>query len=458
MVLPKKKQDARGKKRKAAPRVAGFPSITPKAAGLDPQPLQAFQRALRRETCDLKSLPGSAHIVLRNGRCAFAAASGQANLKTGTKFQLDTICALHGATKPIVVAAFLTLVDEKKVRLNDPVAKYIRFPDTVAIKLPPKSKKPGQRTRRVVRKARRAPTLRHLLANVVGMTESPALRRVRKGAVKDLAGLCDALADAPLSAEPGTQYDYGMALDVLGRVCEAVTGDSLDALLQKRLFTPLGMKDSHFVVPSAKRHRVAPLYDAWQLKGGAWRMGLWKHPEAAPGIMSSSGGILSYRDAGLYSTLQDYARFLQMLMDDGKALSGVRILKAATVKSLWVDGLAPYANSAGKVKGWHDSPEPEWAEQPEGFWGRTGWSLLNTHLVFDQKPRRSPPRRSSYMWMGGGGGAYWVADKKSNLVAVSFTQCFGGRTDPEDGHGPLARDVTPSAFAACGIAKRRKLG
>lgn len=231
------------------------------------------------------------------------------------------------------------------------------------------------------------------------------------------------------------------------------------------------MKDTHFAVPSQKLKRVALLYNSREKSGShphgstLYSIRRWTHPESAPGIMSPGGGILSYHDAGMYSTARDYSRFCQMILDGGVATSGRRLLRASTVQELWHDSLAPYARRDGRVAGWSDSPEPEWAEsilnqEAEGFWDRYSWSMLNTHLVFNQGPRKGLSRVGHTMWMGGGGGAFWVVDRKRKLVVVSMTQCFGGRVvgvaDGADQDGslldcisrPMARDITPIAVAA----------
>merc|ERR1711972_653629 len=107
--------------------------------------------------------------------------------------------------------------------------------------------------------------------------------------------------------------------------------------------------------------------------------------------MSPGGGILSYHDAGMYGTAKDYVRFCQMILDGGVTPDGVRLLRASTVRKCWQDSLAPYADHSGRVAGWSDSPEPDWAEsilnqKADGFWDNNGWSLLNTHLVFKKPP------------------------------------------------------------------------
>jgi len=305
-----------------------------------------------------------------------------------------------------------------------------------------------------------------------------------------LAGLCDALAKTPLLSRPGLRYEYGFTVEVLGLLCERVAGQPLEEFVRRRLLQPLGMKDTYFVVPEKKRSRMAVMYETWPRCAAAAQSGRgsssssssaycvkrWNHSkERAPGILSPGGGILSYHDAGMYGTAQDYARFCQMLLDGGRVpgADGQRILRDSTVKLLWRDALAPYAGRGGRIAGWHDSPEPEWAEsvlnqRAAGFWDRNSWSLLNSHLVFNDPPRKGHTRAGRTMWMGGGAGAFWVVDTKRRLVAVSMAQCFGGRVvgvadaaDKEESSAsssavasldclsrPLGRDITATAIAA----------
>jgi len=397
-------------------------------------------------------MAGAAHIVLRRGRCVFSCAEGWSDIRGRVRFGLGTICKLHGCTKPLVIAAFLTLVERGRVRLADPVRKYIPFPDRVA---PGPGGRPGP--------ARRPATLRNLMTMTAGLGYEdcgryrPAMRKVARGRITSLAGLCDSLASVPLVAQPGTCYHYSFATDMLGRVCEAVSGQPLDEFVDRSVLGPLGMKDTHFIVPPRKSRRVAVLYDAKPLKrkassGGArFALRPWSDAtKSPPGIMSAGGGIISYEDPGMMSTARDYAHFCQMLLNGGVAPNGRRILKAATVKTLWGDALAAYSGADGRLRGWNDA-----GGDAGGFWDYTGCSLLHTHLVFDEGPSRSKrPRRATSMWMGGGGGASWVVDAKRDLVSVTFTQGFGGRADPStDGLGPSAYDAYPFAAAAADGAR-----
>merc|ERR1740120_553258 len=132
-----------------------------------------------------------------------------------------------------------------------------------------------------------------------------------------------------------------------------------------------------------------------------------------------------------------------MLLGDGKAPDGRRILRPSTARSLWKDGLAQYARRDGRVPGWNDSDGPG---TRGGFWDYTGCGLLHSHLEFGEPP--SGPKRARTarsMWMAGGGGCSWAVDRGRGMAALTFYQNFGGRASEEDGFGPLGSDAAPYA-------------
>eukprot|EP00929_Paragymnodinium_shiwhaense_P082824 TRINITY_DN43836_c0_g1_i2.p1 TRINITY_DN43836_c0_g1~~TRINITY_DN43836_c0_g1_i2.p1 ORF type:complete len:452 (+),score=48.77 TRINITY_DN43836_c0_g1_i2:47-1357(+) len=427
----------------------GFPVASPCDARLDEAALEDFRAALKRETDLLHSLAGASHVVLHRGRCVVECSSGYADRSNGVPFSTGTLCRLHGATKPLVAAAFLTLVDAGKCKLSDPISKFLPFPEWKG-KASARYKRAQQGQEKLG-----VATLRDLLTNTAGLTnyEQPRnhagiLRRVREGSISDLTGLCDALCMKPLASPPGTRYEYSFAYDMLGRLCEVVSGLPLPAFMQKSLFGPCGMTDTHFSVPERKRKRAARLYEAHKLKGKkgarrlrrAFKLKLWHHKDSAPGILSGGGGILSYNDAGLWSTVKDYAHFCQMLLDGGVAPNGRRILRKATAASIWTDALAAHGGRDGRLRGWHDQD----GKAKGSWWDYRGLNLLHSFLDFEEAPSAAAKtRRSSSMWFSGGGGVFWTIDKTRQLVTLSFTQCFGGREDDSDGQGPLAYRIAP---------------
>mmetsp|Transcript_62084 Transcript_62084/g.110753 ORF Transcript_62084/g.110753 Transcript_62084/m.110753 type:complete len:471 (-) Transcript_62084:53-1465(-) len=428
-------------------RRAGFHAVSPESLGLCSKPLKKLRAATKKETDELKCMAGAAHIVLYRGKCVFTCSQGWSDVRRRVRFSLDTICKLHGCTKPLVAAAFLTLVESGKVRLNDPVSKYIRFPECVAAG-----------GRRASKPASRTATLRNLMTMTAGLgyeshtAYQSLMKKVHQGKINTLADFCESITGVPLMANPGTRYEYSFATDVLGYVCEVVSGTSLDKFVEQSILKPMGMSDTHFIVPARKQRRVAVLYHAKPVtrKTGSTKTPFslrpWSGERSPPGILSAGGGILSYEDPGMMSTARDYAQFCQMLLGGGLAPNGRRILQTATVKSLWKDALAAYGRADGRLRGWHDSDGPGTLG---GDWDYTGINLLHTHLVFDKAPFASKhPRQGHSMWMGGGGGTCWSIDAKRELVSITFTQFLGGRQSDEDGMGPFGNDASPFALQA----------
>jgi CubicO group peptidase (beta-lactamase class C family) len=282
------------------------------------------------------------------------------------------------------------------------------------------------------------------------------IRAVRRRRIKDLAAFCTGLAGVPLRAEPGSHHTYSFCADVLGRVCEVASGQRLDVFVKQRLFQPLGMKDTHFVVPTGKRKRIAALYDCKRVPASKRRRGdppfkahVWRGATSHPGLLSGGGGILSYAEAGIWSTVQDYARFCQMLLDGGLGPDGRRVLRAATVRALWNDGLAPFAQKYGRVKGWNDFGGKE-SDEDALYWDHHAWSPLMATLDVKEGPRKSgPPRRGDALSMYGQG-AYWLADARRGIVALSFCQSWGGRKDD------VGSESIPFAKAAVDQGAKRR--
>jgi len=220
-----------------------------------------------------------------------------------------------------------------------------------------------------------------------------------------------------LQGEPGTHHEYSFCTDVIGRVCEVVSGETLDVFVRQRLLEPLGMVDTHFSVPSGKRKRAAEMYEV-----SGTQVKRCKREARSTGILSGGGGILSYDDPGMWSTVEDYGRFCQMLLDDGKSLDGRRVLSTSTVRELWKDSLAKYAGPDGRISGWNDYG----GDEGNGYWDHHAWTLINTTVALKTPPRRHPPRTGNIMYMYGGAGTGWAIDRKRKMVAVSFAQTFGG--------------------------------
>ena len=300
---------------------APLPRAEPAAVGLSAERLQRVGTWVERMQTENK-ISGAVTLVARRGQVVRFEAQGVSDLASKRPMRGDDIFAIASMTKPIATVAALMLVEEQRLLLSDPLEKFL--PEFRAPKVAvAKADAPNGY---VLVPAERSITIHDLLTQSSGLATGVgpaggALREAMAGLAED-AGLAErmkALAKVPLVFQPGSAFLYGPSTDVLGRVIEVVTGKSLDVVLQERLFGPLGMVDTGFVVPREKASRLATLYsstDGSPLTPPKDRItGRWLH---------SAGG-------GLYSTAPDYLRFCQMLLNRGE-LDGRRYLSRKSIE------------------------------------------------------------------------------------------------------------------------------
>jgi CubicO group peptidase (beta-lactamase class C family) len=326
-------------------------------------------------------VPGAVMVVGRNGKIAWEQTLGKQGPDDPTPMSLDTIFRIQSMTKPIVSVAVMTLVEEGKIGLDDPVSKYLpEFANTTVY------------DKGVIRPAKTVMTIRHLLTHtsgliaVVGPPRTPLHEIWSKSGVWTLDNTVLAASRAtgalPVLADPGTLWNYGRSVDVLGAVMEVVTGKTFDIVLKERLFDPLGMKDTDFyLAPEQAAGRAA------QGNGGNRFDPTQRRP-------------MMYGTNGLASTTRDYLRFTMMLAGDG-ALHGVRILKPETLKMMTTDQLGPDVDRSG-------------------FFYKAGGGF---GLGFGLKPEGvgGPHATEVWTWAGSDGTNFWV-DPKSGLFTVFMIQ------------------------------------
>ncbi len=323
----------------AGPRV-----VPPEAVGLSSEKLRGIHELLEG-LVEEKSIAGGVALVAREGEIAYLDAVGWQDVEAATPMATDTIFRICSMTKPVTSVAVMILVDEGLVSLDDPLSKFI--PEFKDVRVFAAGSSEGVPVERAI-------TIRHLLTHTSGLTYgfigSPVSELYRKGGVSD--GLIETdgttgdnavrIASMPLLFKPGTAWSYSLATDVLGRLVEVASGRTLDAFFSERIFEPLGMKDTHFVLPAEKRSRLAAVYQP----------GADDTIERLPEGRNETGGVVysasyPYRGsgryfsggAGLVSTVPDYARFLRMLLAGGE-LDGARILKPSTVELMTRDHCA----------------------------------------------------------------------------------------------------------------------
>ncbi|MEK7767762.1 MAG: serine hydrolase domain-containing protein, partial [bacterium] len=272
---------------------------------------------------------------IRHGKVEFLEGFGMQDREAKLPMSPDTIFHIASLTKPITSVAALILVEEGRLDLDAPVAKYLpEFRDAKVLE------PDGSGWKEVP--PRRPMTIRHLFTHTAGLSygwfgqDRVDQLMGERGVAKDNATMADfvgKLAKLPLKHHPGEVWEYSCATDVLGRVIEVVSGTTLDEFLRTRIFTPLGMPDTSFGVPARKRGRVAALYmvgkDGKAERSEDW----WMAKDPAEKVAYFSGG------GGLSCTAHDYGAFLQMLVSGGMSPGG-RILQAKTVELMGTNQVA----------------------------------------------------------------------------------------------------------------------
>jgi len=301
-----------------------------KTTGFDPARLTRIDSAIQRAV-DRSEISGAVALVLRDGQTVYERAFGWSDREANRRMTTDAIFRIASQTKALTSVAIMTLVEEGKIALNDPVSKFIPAfgRTTVASRTD---------TGRAIVPARRRITIRDLLTHTAGIsygTDSLIAPMYAAAGLGPAAGfgwytadknepICltmERLALLPFVAQPGERFVYGYNTDILGCVVERVAGAPLDEVIRTRITEPLGMKDTYFYLPTEKRARLTAVYASGaDMKIARATNGPRGQGDYVDGPRRSfSGG------AGLVSTARDYGRFLQMMLNGG-TLDGARIL------------------------------------------------------------------------------------------------------------------------------------
>jgi CubicO group peptidase (beta-lactamase class C family) len=383
----------------AMPAFAGtpLPYMPPASQGISPDRLHRVD-AFVEQAIQRNDYLGAVVLVVRNGKVVDYNAYGHRDLARSEPLQRDAIFRIRSMTKTITAAAILILMEEGKLLLDDPVSKYIpEFAETRVFA-------GGSAEVPETRAPQRPITIRQLLTHTPGFA-SYGDRSLPVNRIFDAAGLDSSpdldtyvkrLAKLPLAHEPGDEFHYdGTATVVAGRIVEVLSGLRLDAFLHKRLFRPLQMPDTCFVVPPSKRARVV---DMTTTDAGG------RLSATAPGTVVGPGerqGSYISGAGGLYSTAGDYARFAQMLLNGGQ-LDGVQILGRKSVEMMMSNHLT------------HLSPPVHEYSPAEGFG-------LGGAVVLDVARRGRLGSVGQFGWSGSAS-TYYTIDPREKLVALLMMQ------------------------------------
>ena len=388
-----------------SPLTAAAPTAKPEDVGLSTDRLKRVAELVQRHI-SAGSFTGAVTLVARNGRIAHHEAHGLMDLDAKKPMVKDGIFRIMSMTKPVVGVAILMMMEEGKVRLQDPVSKFVPEWKNMTVGVPQPAA-PGARaggaapagraggppaepryyTVPVEREVQVRDLLTHTSGVVSGTISNFANRAVAAGPKETLADYIPRLGKVPLEFQPGTRWAYSAAagFDVLSRIVEVASGMPIDRFLKQRLFDPLEMKDTSYIVP-AGNPRLVTLYTR-----GADGLRPGQNPGFMNGVYFSGGG-------GLVSTAADYAQFALMLVNGGE-LNGVRILSPRLVElmgSVFAPDTLP-----GRPRG-------------ESYG-------LSVRVVNDPVARNSFLSEGSFGWSGAFGTHFWV-DRKEKLIAVAMTQ------------------------------------
>ncbi|MDA1315240.1 MAG: serine hydrolase [Acidobacteria bacterium] len=316
--------------------------VPPSEVGLSEDRLERINDVME-DYIEAKKVAGTITLVARAGEVAHLGVHGMQDVEAGKEMQPDTIFRIASMTKPITSVAVMMLFEEGKLLLTDPVSKYLpEFTDMRVLK---------EGSSEEIEPAKRPITIKHLLTHTSGLTYQwdPRLGNKYKAAgvshgliedEKTIAKGVKALATLPLLHHPGDKFTYSLSIDVLGRLVEVWSGMTLDEFFQERIFDPLGMEDTSFFVPEEKVGRLAAVY-ARDEDGPIRRTGPGPQPGEhgmAHSVTYPYEGSKSYFSGGggLLSTIRDYYRFAQMILNGGE-LEGERLLSRKTVELMTSD-------------------------------------------------------------------------------------------------------------------------
>jgi CubicO group peptidase (beta-lactamase class C family) len=399
-----------------------------KSHGFSPEKLERIP-ALLKEAVEKKQITGGVALVARRGKVIHLSTAGSQDIENKTPMTDGAIFRIASMSKPITSVAIMQLVEDGKLKLTDPLSKYVPEFKDMKVAVP----SPDGKSFETV-KAEREITIHDLLTHTSGITYR-IMAKPHVGKLYEEAGVCDGLVESPVSlaenvrkiaklplvCQPGSAWEYGLSTDVLGHVVEVVSGQSLEVFMRERIFTPLKMNDTCFNLARDKHSRLVSLYTIQE--GKSFRKVGSK--AVSTGSFVYSGTVPTRADnqyfsggAGLVSTAGDYFRFGQMMMNGGE-LDGARVLKAETVAAMT-------KNQIGKITIMPDNSQM-------GY----GFGVLSQEA---KKAQNDPSGVGTFGWGGAYGTYFWV-DPKNQVVGVVMAQVF-----PPD--FTVSTDIKKAAYAA----------
>ena len=379
------------------------PAASPESAGFSAERLKRIDREMN-DWIEKGWMQGGTALIIRNGKIVYYKAAGYNDLDSRTPMQKENIFRIASQTKAITSVAIMILFEEGKLLLDDPVSKYIPAfkKQQVLDKFNPTD------TTYTTMPAKKEITIRELLTHTsglgyaqIGSKEANAIYAKHDltaglGVQNDkLLDAMNRLAKLPLMHQPGEKWTYGLNTDLLGCLAEVISGMSLDEFFKKRIFEPLGMKDTYFLVPKEKATRLVNLY----------------REDSTGKLVKATGNMLNGKTitpnypletstyysggAGLSSTIYDYAVFLQMLLNNG-VYNGKRIISRNAVRMMTMNQIGDLSRGDDKFG-------------------------LGFQVVTERGSARTPAQAGTFSWGGAFATSYWV-DPKEKIVMLFYRQ------------------------------------
>jgi CubicO group peptidase (beta-lactamase class C family) len=410
---------------------------SPESAGMSKAAFDRIEGHLKNRYIDAGRFPGTQLLVYRRGKVVHRAVQGLADIERKIAMKDDTIFRIYSMTKPITSIAFMMLVEEGRVALDEPVHRYI--PEWKNLGVFQAGIAPAFLTRPPSRPMLIVDLLRHTSGLTYGFQQrsnvDAAYREMKIGEVEKagtLQSMIDSLAKIPLEFSPGEAWNYSVSTDVIGYLIGKISGKPFEQFLKERIFGPLEMKDTDFFVPADKVHRFAACYSASpqgamtfhpaDRKGG---LTLQDDPTTSaflsPPAFISGGG-------GLCSTSADYLTFCRALLNGGE-LDGVRLIGPKTLALM----------TSNHLPGGRDLPEMSRSLFSEATYNGIGFGL-GFSVTLNPAQTLIPGSRGEYAWGGAATTSFWI-DPAEELIAIFMTQVL-----PSTAY-PLRRELRTMVYA-----------
>ncbi|MET0876092.1 MAG: serine hydrolase domain-containing protein [Tardiphaga sp.] len=402
-------------------------SAAPEQSGMSSAALARIDDHLKRQYIDAGRFAGTQLLIYRRGQIVHNAVQGFADLERKVAVKDDTIFRIYSMTKPITTVAFMMLVEEGRVALDEPVHKYI--PEWAGLGVfqagvtPPFVTRPPSRPMLVI------DLLRHTSGLTYGFQQrtnvDAAYRALKIGEVEKsgtLASMIADLAKIPLEFSPGDAWNYSVATDVVGYLVEKISGMPFEQFVQQRILDPLHMTDTGFHVPPGKAHRFAACYAADGRGGKTLQDDPATSSFLTPPSMVSGGG-------GLCSTAADYLTFCRALLNRGE-LGSVRLLGPKTLALM----------TSNHLPGGRDLTEMSKSMFSEASYAGIGFGL-GFSVTMNPAKTMIPGSPGEYAWGGAASTAFWI-DPAEELITIFMTQLLPSSTYP------IRRELRTMVYAA----------